>query len=394
MPTHIGVGFSQHIDPANAALEAAAQAKTQARHEADLVIVFSTIHYNPEQFLPSIQQVLYGAKIIGCSTAGVITPQQIGMRGIAILAINSDDTKFATACVENVLHQEMRQVGSTLARQAISGFGQHHRKAFVYFADGLLNDNAAIVKGLQEVFGTVFPIVGAGSSDDFHFQQTYQFCDNKVMTHAVTGFLMGGKLNIGLGTRHGWRPLGKPRTIDKAVGNVIQKIDGKAAATIYDEYFGKEASSLRNTKLGQMAILYPLGIFIEGEREYLLRNAIHIQSDGSIICQGEVPQGAEVHIMLSNKDHCIQSAVDAALEAQRNLAGKRPQCVIILESLARQKLLGRAMTKEIETIKEIFGPSTPTIGMYCYGEICPSQTLTEKSIIHLQNESIVILAIG
>ena len=394
MPTHVGVGFSQHIDPVTAALEAATQAKTQARHEADLAIVFSTIHYSPSEFLPQIQQVLYGAKVIGCSTAGVITSQQIGMRGIAVLAINSDDTKFATACVDNVQSQDMRQVGMTLARQTVSDFGQLHRKAFIYFVDGLLSDNAAIVKGMQEVFGNVFPIIGAGSSDDFHFQQTFQFCDEKIMTNAVTGFLIGGKLNIGLGTRHGWRPLGKPRTIDKSSGNIIQKIDGKAAATIYDEYFGKEATNLRSTKLGQMAILYPLGIFLEGEREYLLRNAINIQSDGSIVCQGEVPQGSEVHIMLSNKEHCIQSAADAALEAQRNLAGKRPQCVIILESLARLKLLGRAAKSEIETVKEIFGESTPLIGMYSYGEICPSQTLKEKSIIHLQNESVIILAIG
>lgn len=395
MNTLIGIGFSQNIDIRAAATEAVTQAQRQTRQRnIDLAIVFSTIHYNPEEFLPVMRQLLPDTRIMGCSTAGVMTAKNIFLRGIAVLAIYSEDISFSCGCVNNINSMDMEQAGSQLARNTVGTLIAHHRKAFLYFTDGLLHDHANIVHGLQAVLGNVFAIVGAGSSDDFHFKKTYQFFDDKIMTNAAVGLLLGGKLNIGLGSRHGWKPLGKPRTIDKTNGNIIQLIDGKAAACIYDEYFGAEAISMRTSRLGQMAILYPLGIYQEGEREHLLRTAIHVQKDGSILCQGVVPEGSEVHIMLSSKDACIQAAADAALTAQQALGGKPAQLVLIIESLARHKLLGRSALKEILAIREIFGEETPILGMYSHGEIYPAQTTNDKSAIHLQNESITVMAIG
>ena len=44
---------------------------------------------------------------------------------------------------------------------------------------------------------------------------------------------------------------------------------------------------------------------MEEANQYLLRNIIDILEDGSIVCQEGVPEGAEVHLMISNKDSCI-----------------------------------------------------------------------------------------
>ena len=143
-----------------------------------------------------------------------------------------------------------------------------------------------------------------------------------------------------------------------------------------------------------MAILYPLGIYLPEDNEYLLRNAIDILDDGSIVCQGEVPEGSEVHIMLGNKESCKQAARKAALEARESLKGRDPQFVLIFESLARNKLLGRGAFQEIQLIKEILGNKTPLLGMYSYGEIAPFNSLQHIKKTHLQNASIVILAIG
>lgn len=205
---------------------------------------------------------------------------------------------------------------------------------------------------------------------------------------------MGGHMSVGVGNHHGWRPLGKPRTIDQAERNIIKTIDGKRAYSIYEEYFGEESHGLRAHQLGQMALLYPLGIFVEGSKGYLLRNAIDIQEDGSIVCQGDIPEGAEVHMMIGNKDSCKQAAQKAAQEAQQNLLGKQPKLVIIIESMARLKLLGRSAYQEILKIREIFGLKVPIIGMYANGEICPLQSTEKFKHPHVQNESIIILAIS
>ena len=90
----------------------------------------------------------------------------------------------------------------------------------------------------------------------------------------------------------------------------------------------------------------------------------------------------------------MRSSYHAALAAQQSLGGKPAQLVLIIESLARHKLLGRAALKEIRAIREIFGEETPLLGMYSHGEIYPAQTINDKSTIHLQNESITVMAIG
>ncbi|MFA5088891.1 MAG: FIST N-terminal domain-containing protein [Candidatus Omnitrophota bacterium] len=395
MATHVGIGFSQKFNSAEAVSEAASQAKALTKQpKVDLVIVFHTIHYNPAEFLPILRQIFKESKILGSSTAGLITSNFTAMHGMLIVAVCSDDTHFAVDAIECPGFRNMREAGSTLAKSIIKDYGQHRRQAFLYFTDGLLNDHSQVLEGLRDVLGNIFPIAGAGSSDDFHFQRTYQLCEDRILSQAIAGLLLGGHLTISLGSRHGWKPLGKPRFVDQAEGNIIKSIDGKPAASIYTEYFGKEAESLLSTQLGQIAILYPLGFYIPGENEHLLRTVINIRNDGSIICQDQIPEHSEVHLMITNKEACIQAAAEAALEAQNGLLGKEAKLIIIFESLTRQKLLGRNAFQEIKALKGILGHATPIAGMYSYGEIYPSKATGETGKIHLRNENITIIAIG
>lgn len=395
MATHIGIGFSQHINTETAASEAALRSKAELKtNQADIALVYSTIHYDPQETSAVIQTILENTKLIGCSTAGIILSDAIETRGIGVLTIRSDELLFSTGSVDNLDSQDAHLAGHTLAREILVNFGRHPRQAFLFFVDGNLKKNSVLLKGIQEIFGNVFPIIGAGSCDNFRFAKTFQFCQDEVLTNAATGLILGGHAHVGIGCYHGWRPLGKPRIIDDAEDNVIKSISGKKAYSLYEEYFSEEAESLRSHQFGQMSILYPLGIFIEGSQEYLLRNTVNILGDGSIECQGDVPIGAQVHIMIGNKDSCKHAAVQAAEEAQKNLMGKEPKLILIFESMARLKLLGRSALQEIESIKTVFGPNIPIMGMYANGEISPFQTLEKYKKPYFLNESITILAIG
>jgi hypothetical protein len=124
-----------------------------------------------------------------------------------------------------------------------------------------------------------------------------------------------------------------------------------------------------------------------------LRNSFEVLDDGSIVCQGDITVGAEIHLMIGNKDFCKQAAVQAANKVRDALKGRPPRLIIIFESLGRQKLLGRAAFQEVEMIREILGKNTPLVGMYSYGQVAPINTLNNVGRSYLQNESIAILAI-
>ena len=395
MTTHIGIGFSQELNAEKAAREAAYQAKSNIKADhIDMALILSTVHYPPNKTMPVINQMLQTKNIIGSSTAGIILTDYIKTLGVAILALASDDIQFGTGSVNDISSKDPHQAGTALAHSTVKNFGKLNKQAFLFFIDGQFGKKTPFLKGLQDILGNFFPIVGAGSSDDFNFEQSFQIYQGDALVQSAVGLLMGGRVTVGIGSRHGWRPLGKPRVIDEVNDNIIVSIDEKKASSIYVEYFGKDADHIRSSKLGQLAILYPLGIYVGGGKEYLLRNAIDILADGSIVCQGDVPNNAEVHIMIGNKESCKQAAVDAAQEAYKNLGGKHPKLIIILESMTRLKLLGRQAIQEIEKIKEMFGPSVPIFGMYADGEIYPFQTIDQFKKPHLQNESITILAIS
>ncbi len=392
MTTHIGVGFSREPNTTTAARDASLQAKTNIKTATDLAIVFGTAHYSPLETLRVVRQTLGDAKVIGCSTAGIIR-EAIETRGIAVLAIKSNDMKFGAGYVSDLTPSEMRIAGAKLARDAVADFGQSRRGAFLILYDGLLKNHSLLLKGIQEVFGRVFPIIGAGSSDNFRFKETYQFFQDKPLNHSVVAVLLGGQMTAGFAAYHGWKPLGKPRQITKADGHIIKTIDNKKASLLYEEYLGMSSTELKTEEGIQSCYFYPLGTALEGEKEYLLRHIIGILDDGSLLCQGEISEGAEIHMMITNKDFLRQAAVDAAYEVKNTLYGREPQCIIIFESLARQHLLGREAIEEIRAIREILGMNVPVVGMYSYGIINPLKSLNFKGESYLHNGSILILAV-
>lgn len=396
MTTHIGVGFSKEKNTATAAREASYLAKTQLRQSsAELAIVFTSTHYNPQETLQIINQSLGSPKTIGCSTGGIILAQGLEKRGIGVLAIGSDEIRFGVAAANEINATNALAAGTDLARNTIMDFGEHRRQAFIVLFDGLLRNNSLLVRGAQEILGKAFPIVGAGSSDNFYFKETRQYFNNKASNRTATALLLGGGARIGIGSDHGWRPLGKPRLADNTENNIIKTIDGKKASSIYEEYFGRDLKGFFPDQPNALGFLYPLGIRSQKTGEdYILLAPVGILSDGSIVCPGDVPKEAEVHVMIGKKDFCKQAAYNAASQARDALSGIKPKVVIIFESMARQKLLGRETLQEIQIIRDVLGLDVPLIGMCSYGEIAPLKTLESGGEAHIQNGNIVILAIA
>lgn len=395
MSLHVGIGFSDDVDVEKAASDAAYNAKiANEQNEISFTFIFASIEYDFSKITPIVSSILDNQHIIGSSTSGIILSDSIKTRGIAILAITTDEVVFGPGYVDNIHSKDGRQAGVLLAQDALKNFQQgHQRQAFLFFVDGQLENNSSILLGIQDILGNAFPIIGGGSCDDFRFKKSYQIYQKQSFQNSATGVLLGGQIGIGIGGRHGWRPLGKPRKITKTHGNIIESIDNQRASYIYEDYFGSDSKRLETAKFDNMAILYPLGIFMDRKNEYLLRNVVTVNADGSLICQGEVPENSEVHIMIGNKESCKKASIMAANEAKENLGSGNPRLIIILESMARQKLLGRTAYQEINEIRKILGVNTPVIGMYTHGEIYPFLDTKNIKKIHIQNESIVILAI-
>jgi hypothetical protein len=141
---------------------------------------------------------------------------------------------------------------------------------------------------------------------------------------------------------------------------------------------------------------------IPGEDEYLLRNIISIENDGSLICQGNVPEGNAIRIMIGTKETCLEAAQQAAEEANSNFSGpimgfKKQQIkkfALVFSSYSRYNLLRRMANKEIEIIRSILGKETPIAGIYTSGELALLREASYRGQLYFHNQTVTVLLIG
>lgn len=393
--TGIGLGTSIKKDPVLAAKEAVQQAKLGLhKDKIDLAVVFASIDLCSVNLLKTIASHIEGVPIIGCSGAAVISNHGILKRGVVIMLVSlKKDIYFNTACIKDVMAKTPAGAGIELGDKLLYGFHEVRRDLSLIFSDGLIDEGSNIIFGLEERFGRSFPLIGAAAADNLAFKKTYVFYNQELLNNAACGILWGGKLNFGFGIKHGWKPLGKHHTVTKARGNMVQEIDGVPAAKIYEDYLACDLRKLRS-ELKRVSIFYPIGIYLPGEEEYLLRNILYVLDNEAIIFQGNVPEGSQVRLMISTKENCLDAVHEALEEAKKGLWGYKSRFVLIFESISRYILLGRQAGKELEIIKEGLDKDTPIIGVYTYGEQAPLKAVNYQGRPHFHNQTITIVAMG
>jgi hypothetical protein len=392
---NVGLGFSQFEDPILAANEAIGQALTGLKNaSATLAFIFTSIEFAHPLTLRTANNLLGEIPILGCSSLGIMTNRGVFKHGFAILLLSlNPQTFFNVAAVKDINKNTPLLSGKELGNKLLYGFKNIPRSLSIILSDKLITEGTDLINGLQQSLGKSFPLMGASASDNFENHKTYQYLNQEILSESCSGILFGGKFSFGFGTKHGWKPLGKMRCVSSSSGNVIQEIDGLAAVKLYEDYFAKNTLDLVK-ELRRISIYYPLGIYLPGEKEYLLRNIISIKKDGSLITQGDIPQNSRIRLMISTQDSRLAATAAACEEAKRSLGTQKLKFLIVFTSAARLSILGKQNDIELCVIKAVFGENTPLIGIYTNGEQAPLQSTNYLGQTYFHNQSIHILAIG
>ena len=371
MSIHSSVGVAIGDDAYTVGANACHDALTNlGGAKPNLFIVFSSSKYDQEKMLAGVRSVAKEALVVGCSTAGEITTEgPVKKNSVSIMAIASDTIRFYAGVGEDIA-KGPRAAGKKAADE-VKKQTKEKLHAFMMFPDVLVGNGADIVRGVLDSLGEHFPVVGGAAGDDFAFVKTFQYLNDKVYSGAVIGLGLVGEFKIGIGVKHGWIPIGIPKKVTKSAGSVLHELDGKPAISIYDDYFGESAKSLRTETLAKLAITYPLGMKTPGSDEMLIRDPITVDAQGSITCAAEIPEGSEIQLMIGSREEAVKVAKVAAQKAVEQLDGSQPKAVIIFNCIARNKLFGERSGEEIAAIQEATGRSVPLLGFYTYGEQAP-----------------------
>jgi len=401
MSITVGVGLSLQKNPILAVNEALRLAGLSIDYQKiDLVLVFSSTNLAYPSLLKTLSASLEDVPIIGCSGAAIICNQGIFKEGLVVMLISlPTEMHIHTACVKDIKSKTPAGAGKELGEELLFGSKNMRRALSVIFSDGLMDEGSKMLYGLQESLGKSFPLFGASASDNLRFQKTYLYYNQELLPDSAAGILWGGKMNFGLGIKHGWKPLGKPRTVTKSQGNIVYEIDGQAAVKIYEEYFACDVAKLQK-ELRYISVLYPIGMYLSAEEEYLLRNILSINADGSIRFQGNVNEGSQIRLMIGTKESCLAATHQAIEEVKKGLFGplydknSMNYFALIFESVSRYNILKRDTTKELEIIKDGLGRNTPIIGLYTYGEQAPLRAADYQGRSYLHNQTITVVGLG
>jgi len=394
MDLEIYAGFSQHENAITAANEACAQALAKASpNHMTVAMLLTTPPYDPQTIADTVKDALPQIRIFGGTTAGIILNRNVYRYGVAVILFQSNAVKMMPVHALHLNLKDPEKAGELFVSDIARGFGQNERKFLFFLFDGLLENMSAFCHGIRKDLGDSFPIFAAGCGDALAFSRTTQYRDGQCDPHSACGMLIGGELSFHHAKRHGWKPLGKPRLVKRTRGNIIEQIGDAPAMQLYEDFFEDSLGALKNDVFGSLNSRYPLGIRRGADSEYCIHNVMDILEDGSLVCQDSVAEGSEIHIMIGNKNSCLQSAADAAEDLKRSLNGKTAQTILILESAARWQILKHSWGEEIGIVSAAFDDKIPVIGMLTYGEIFAPGNWRYPGRSGLENGNIVLLAV-
>jgi hypothetical protein len=391
------IGWSASPDALQAGTEAATRALERlSPRRAQLAIVFGSSWFDQPPLLQGVRSVVGDVPLAGQSTAGEITPEGPGSHSCVVVLLALEGLVCGVGMGKDV-DRVPREAGQRAAYTALQAFHGNPRVGLLVFGDGLVTGYAEAVRGIQEVLGTSFLIVGGMAGDDLRFEQTYQYCHDEVASRSVVGVLLGGAVRIGVGLEHGFAPISKPRRITRSRANRLLTLDHQPAASVYEDYLGPAfIQRMRETGLSRQGIAYPLGMQDEPTRQWLLRNVVAFGEDGSLSCNGELREGSWVQLMIGSRELALEAAQRAAQHAIRSL--NHIACVLVFDSAVRRTLLGPTHAAlEIARIREAVGQATPLAGCYTYAEQAPIGVTAHEPMtppIATQTGSVLVVALG
>ena len=393
--THAAIGWSANPDALMAGQTAARMARRQLGQSAEvrLVIVFGSSRFDQALLLEGVRETFgVSVPLVGGSTAGELTPDGPKHQSCVVMAVTSEDLMVGVG-VGTQVETNARQAGYEAAQQGVQTLPAKSRSGMILFGDGLLTGYHEVLWGIQEVIGTSALVTGGLMGDDLRFTKTYQYAQGQAVSGAVVGLLLGGNCSIGVGVEHGFEPISKPRRVTRASAHILHELDGQPAAAFYEEYFGEAvAETMRETGLTRELIAYPLGVQMDSTGRFLLRSVRGFGPDGSLVCTGEIPEGAWVHLMIGSKSSALEAAALAARQAVQSL--RTVHFVVVFDSAVRQRLLGQEAAEELLQIRRVVGPSVPLIGCYTYGEQAPLGHPHPYGRSSVQTGACLVIAVG
>lgn len=365
-----------HVQPS--AHEAAANA-------CQLVLVFGARHaLERTEVVAELRSTFKEARIVYASTAGEIAGSKVLDDSIVATGLSFERSTVRCATTNIRDHANSSDCGAWLLRS----LPEQGLSAALVFSDGGLVNGSELAEGLNRENPARIPITGGLAGDGDQFQHTLCGLDEVLAEgQVVLVGLYGVGLNVGHGSYGGWGEFGPERMVTYSESNVLFKIDGRSALSLYKEYLGPYSKELPGS-----ALLFPLSMRVDGSPNKLVRTILSVNEENdSMTFAGNMPYGAHVRLMKATFDKLVDAASTAARDSFSSFGTVKPQFALLISCVGRKLVLQDRVEEEVEAAQAMFGTDTCIAGLYSYGELSPFKP---KAACDLHNQTMTITTLS
>jgi hypothetical protein len=382
----MAVGRSDAEDSYAAGLEAASAA--MRADDVELVLVFCSSVHDDAALLAGVNGACGGAPVIGCSSHGEIGPGGSRDGSVIVAALGGPGLSVATAFAEDVAGRQ-REAGAEVAECAIA-IPESPYGVLLMLTDGLVPDQAELLRGAYSVAGASVPLFGGAAADQWAWHRTFQLHGDRVLSGAVVAAAVGSDAPIGIGTAHGWRKVGEPMIVTSSANGRVHTLDDEPALDVYLRRFNAPAELAGDrARLGAFARSRPIGIERRSGQEVRSITTGLDLATRSFCPGGDIHQGGLVWAMQADGDSLLDAVDDACREALRPLGGDPPVGLLTFSCAARRSVIGEEGVSAEGARFAAHAGDAPFAGFYTYGEIART-----RGIDGFHNQTVVVLALG
>ncbi|MEM2637577.1 MAG: FIST N-terminal domain-containing protein [Candidatus Korarchaeota archaeon] len=336
----------------------------------DWIFMTTTVAYPAEELAKKMNESFKGARIHGVTSClGVITNDGyiIGPENysIAALAVKSKKIKFGVG------YGEGDDAGKKALDMALKSAGMpSNAKPTLILMTAVPGMEERVIENIEEAVGKDVPIYGGTAADNDISGKWKVICNDKVLSGVVITVIFT-KLKIGTIYLSGYSAVGIKGTVTKSSGRVIQEIDGKPAASIYNTWTNKKFAkfiSAGESILGPASFAPLARKIVSGDKEYWI--SVHPSKcvSGAIEVFAEVPQGSDIWLLSGDENVLLNRPsllFDLCLKNMKSTPDKVDFGILIYcagTMLPVKDKLGKSIK---ETLQKISGP---IIGAFTFGE--------------------------
>lgn len=280
--------LSESIDAETAAQDLARQLM---HPHLGCVLFFCSAEYALPALATALNQYFGGVRLIGCTTAGEITPLGYGRGCISAVGFDHRAFSISTARVDaldsfnlldaqHVVAQLVDECRSSCLDPVVG------RSFALTLLDGLSSREELVLSALNAAFGRI-PHFGGSAADDKHLTRTHVYHEGYFHTGAAVVVLIQTSLEFEVFTTHHIQPLDEKMVVTAAnpATRTVQELNAEPAALEYARWLGLDVSQLNF----QVFALHPLAVRIGGQ--YYVRSIQRVNPDLSLTFYCAVENG-------------------------------------------------------------------------------------------------------